>query len=47
MLELKNISYKYPGSDHFAVKSVDLNFKPEKIYALVGESGSGKTTPAR
>lgn len=44
MLELKNISHKYRGSDHEAVKSINLQFEEGKIYAIVGESGSGKTT---
>lgn len=43
-IEFKNVSYKYPGSDTWAVK--DVSFKTEfgKSLALVGVNGSGKTT---
>lgn len=44
MLELKNISQKYPRSPVFTVESVSLNFERGKIYSVVGESGSGKST---
>ncbi len=43
-LSFKGVWFKYPSSDSWAVKEVNLTFKEGKKYALVGKSGSGKTT---
>ena len=43
-IEFKNVSFKYPGSETFALKNVSLKFKVGKKVAIVGENGSGKTT---
>ena len=42
--ELKNISFRYIGSDQLVLKDLDLIIPSNKITAIVGTSGSGKTT---
>lgn len=43
-IEFKNVNFKYPNTDSYALK--DLNFKLEKgkSLAILGRTGSGKTT---
>ena len=43
-VEFKDVSFKYPGSDIWALRHVNLKFKVGKRLAIVGENGSGKTT---
>lgn len=43
-VEFKNVSFKYPGSDIWALRHVNMKFKIGKRLAIVGENGSGKTT---
>ncbi|NDY96615.1 ABC transporter ATP-binding protein [Wenzhouxiangella limi] len=43
-LEIRHLSFRYPGSEALALDSIDLNLKPGTSLALVGENGSGKTT---
>jgi subfamily B ATP-binding cassette protein MsbA len=41
---LNNVSFRYPGSEHFALKNVNLEIEEGKVTALVGHSGAGKST---
>lgn len=43
-VEFKDVSFKYPGSEHWALRHVNMKFKVGKRLAIVGENGSGKTT---
>ena len=43
-VEFRNVSFKYPNSDTYALKNVNLKFKVGEKLAVVGENGSGKTT---
>lgn len=43
-VEFRNVSFKYPGSDTWALKNVSMKFAIGKRLAIVGENGSGKTT---
>jgi len=43
-LEFHNVSFKYPGSDKFALENLNLAFKIGERIAIVGMNGSGKTT---
>lgn len=43
-VEFKNVSFKYPGSETWALKNVSMKFQIGKRLAIVGENGSGKTT---
>jgi len=40
----ENVGFRYPGSDRWAVRSVNLVLGPGERVALVGENGAGKTT---
>lgn len=43
-VEFRNVSFKYPGSENWALKNVSMKFKVGRRLAIVGENGSGKTT---
>lgn len=43
-VEFKDVSFKYPGSDIWALRHVNMKFKVGRRLAIVGENGSGKTT---
>ncbi|MCP2026673.1 ATP-binding cassette subfamily B protein [Flavobacterium sp. HSC-32F16] len=43
-IELKNVSYRYLGSDIPVLDSLSLKIPANKVTAIVGVSGSGKTT---
>lgn len=43
-MEIKNVSYRYLGSDIPVLKNLNLIIPANKITAIVGVSGSGKTT---
>ncbi len=43
-IEFKNVSFKYPHSDNYVLKDINLKFNPFEKMAIVGENGSGKTT---
>jgi subfamily B ATP-binding cassette protein MsbA len=43
-IELKDASYLYESSEHFALKNINFKFEKGKKYALVGQSGAGKST---
>jgi ATP-binding cassette subfamily B protein len=40
----KDVGFKYPGSDRWAIRHVNLSIAPGERIALVGENGAGKTT---
>jgi ATP-binding cassette subfamily B protein len=40
----EDVGFRYPGSDRWAIRNVDLQLKPAERVALVGENGAGKTT---
>lgn len=43
-IQLKNVSYKYPNTNQYALKNINLSLSSNDIVAFVGENGSGKTT---
>jgi len=43
-IEIKNLSYRYLGSDIPVLKDLNLTIPANKVTAIVGTSGSGKTT---
>jgi len=43
-IELKNVSFTYPGNDEPTLKNINLTLNPYEKIALVGYNGAGKTT---
>ncbi len=43
-VEFRNVSFKYPNTDVYALKNINLKFKVGEKLAIVGMNGSGKTT---
>ena len=43
-VEFCNVSFKYPGSETYALRNVNMKFEIGKRLAVVGMNGSGKTT---
>lgn len=43
-LEFKNVSFMYPGTDHFVLNNCSFKLEGNKNYAFVGQNGAGKTT---
>ena len=43
-IEFRDVSFKYPGSDTYSLRHVNLKFKIGEKLAVVGQNGSGKTT---
>lgn len=43
-VEFRNVSFKYPGSETYALRNVNMKFEIGKRLAVVGMNGSGKTT---
>jgi ATP-binding cassette subfamily B protein len=43
-IEFRNVSFKYPGSEQYALKNINLKLNIGTRLAVVGMNGSGKTT---
>ena len=43
-LELRDVSFRYPGADHDTLSHVNLTIHPGEKLAVVGRNGAGKTT---
>lgn len=44
MLELVNLSHRYPGSTRAALQGIDLHVQAGECLGLLGSNGAGKTT---
>ena len=44
MIELRNLSYRYPKSSTLLLEDLNYRFEAGRSYAVTGRSGSGKTT---
>ena len=44
VIKFENVSFKYPGTDKYVLKNINLEISPYKKIALVGYNGAGKTT---
>src|SRR5690606_20127724 len=45
-LEVRNLNFRYPGSDKAVLSDISFTAEPGQMIALVGRSGSGKSTLA-
>ncbi len=43
-IEFRNVSFKYPRTENYVLRNVNLKFKVGEKLAVVGMNGSGKTT---
>jgi ATP-binding cassette subfamily B protein len=46
-LEVRGLSFSYPGSDRPVLKDLNLRIGPRETVVVVGENGAGKTTLAK
>ena len=44
MIDIQNISYRYPGSRGLVFNDFSLQLEPGRIYGLLGKNGTGKST---
>ncbi len=44
IIEIENVSYKYPGSDKRALRNINLKIKRGEIVLVTGRNGAGKST---
>ncbi len=44
LIELKNASYQYRGTQKNVIKNMNLEFEKGKLYVIMGKSGAGKST---
>lgn len=45
-IDVKNLSFKYPNTDKWILRNLDMHIEPNTSVALIGASGAGKTTLA-
>ncbi len=43
-IEFRNVSFRYPGTEQYALKNLSLKLRIGERMAIVGMNGSGKTT---
>lgn len=43
-IEFNKVSFKYPGSDNYAIKDLSFTLEQGKSLAIIGRTGCGKTT---
>ena len=43
-IELRNVSFRYPGATGFALRNLSCVIPPNQSVAIVGENGAGKST---
>lgn len=43
-IEFKNVSFRYPNCETYALKNVNIKINSGEHYGIVGKNGSGKTT---
>ena len=43
-ITMRDMTFRYPGSEQYVLRNIDLDVEPGETIALVGRSGAGKTT---
>lgn len=44
LIEFRNVSFRYPGTESYVLKNINVRLRIGECAALVGPNGSGKTT---
>jgi ATP-binding cassette subfamily B protein len=44
LVELRNVSFSYPGAEHPVLNNLSFTAKPGETTAIIGSTGAGKTT---
>lgn len=44
IISFRNVSFKYPGQDHYAIQNLNFDIKSGTKLSVVGKNGAGKTT---
>ena len=44
IIELRDVSFRYPGTERYVLKNINLTLNPAESVVLVGLNGAGKTT---
>ncbi len=44
VIEFSHVSFRYPGSEHYAIRDMDLKICAGEKLCIVGSNGSGKST---
>ena len=44
VIEFKNVSFKYPGSEIYAIRNLNITLRGSEKLCIVGANGSGKST---
>jgi ATP-binding cassette, subfamily B, bacterial len=44
IFEFRNVSFKYPNAEDYALRNVSVTLTPGKKLSVVGQNGAGKTT---
>lgn len=47
LIEFRNVSYRYPGKEQYAVKNLSFSLNKQEKVMLIGANGSGKSTIVR
>ena len=47
IIQLEHISFKYEGSEYYALSDINLSIYPGEWIAVIGPNGSGKSTTAK
>ena len=44
MITIKNLKYKYPGTDRLALDGISLSIEKGEFIGIIGQNGAGKST---
>ncbi len=47
VVAVRDLGFRYPGSERWALRDLNLKFKQGEFTAIIGENGAGKTTLAK